>query len=118
STTIGDVSTGGGGGGGGGVGGGGGGGGVSLTLEPPPPHAESASTRHATRYFDIAFPMHFGRQRSVLGARTAGAGRPHDRGCSLAQGRHRRARKNPAQGGVFRFVTRSRLPPLPDGSEA
>src|SRR5690606_14434589 len=51
STTIGDVSTGGGGGGGGGVGGGGGGGGVSLTLEPPPPHAESASTRHATRYF-------------------------------------------------------------------
>src|SRR5690606_26046956 len=62
STTIGDVSTGGG-------GGGGGGGGVSLTFEPPPPQAESASARHAARYFDIAFPMHFGRQRSVLGAR-------------------------------------------------
>src|SRR5690606_4825969 len=59
-TTIGDVSTGG--------GGGGGGGGVSLTFEPPPPQAESASARHATRYFDIAFPIHFGRQRSVLGA--------------------------------------------------
>ena len=41
---------------------------VLLTFEPPPPQAESASARHATRYFDIAFPMHLERQRSVLGA--------------------------------------------------